>query len=171
MVLVCLALGSSHNCSPVFCGLLQSSLQSFSGLELDFKTLLFRRFIHEASAQNAAIQYNHTKYSADKGVLAFYNELMRRADCMVEPPDSYSFRRKYLGGLPQTIIKMALKARGISAEHSSIEEILDEVKRVESAQKALNLYTKQSVQAGGERSPMQHANSEPTKGQKDGGNC
>ena len=32
---------------------------------------LFRRFIHEASAQNAAIQYDHTKYSADKGVLAF----------------------------------------------------------------------------------------------------
>ena len=38
---------------------------------------LFRRFIHEASAQNAAIQYNHTKYFTDKGVLAFYNELMR----------------------------------------------------------------------------------------------
>ena len=47
---------------------------------------LFRRFIHKASAQNAAIQYDHTKYSADKRVLAFYNELMWRADCMVEPP-------------------------------------------------------------------------------------
>ena len=70
---------------------------------------------------------------------------------MVEPPNSYSFRRKYLGGLPQTIIKTALEAHGISAEHSSIEEILDEVKRVESAQKALNLYMKQSAQAGGGR--------------------
>ena len=36
---------------------------------------LFRRFIHEASAQNTAIQYDHTKYSVDKGVLAFYNKL------------------------------------------------------------------------------------------------
>ena len=89
---------------------------------------------------------------------------------MVKPPDSYSFRRKYLGSLPQTIVKTALEVRRISAEHSSIEEILDEVKRVESAQKALNLYTKQSVQAGGGRSPMQHANSEPTEGQKDEGN-
>ena len=88
---------------------------------------------------------------------------------MVEPPDSYSFRRKYLGGLPQTIVKMALEVRGISAEHSSIEEILDEVKRVESAQKALNLYTKQSVQVGGGRSPMPPASSEPTNGWKDGG--
>ena len=38
---------------------------------------LFRRFIHEASAQNTAIQYDRTKYSTDKGVLAFYNKLMR----------------------------------------------------------------------------------------------
>ena len=131
---------------------------------------LFRWFIHEASAQNAAIQYDRTKYSADKGVLTFYNELTWRADRMVEPPDSYSFRRKYLGGLPQTIVKTALEVHRISAEHSSIKEILDEVKCVESAQKALNLYTKQSVQAGGGRSPMQHANSEPTEGRKDGGN-
>ena len=131
---------------------------------------LFRRFIHKASAQNAAIQYDHTKYSTDKRVLALYNELMQRADRMVEPPDSYSFRRKYLGGLPQTIIKTVLKVCGISTEHSSIEEILVEVKHVKSAQKALNLYTKQSVQAGRGRSPMQHANSEPTEGWKDGGN-
>ena len=130
---------------------------------------LFRRFIHKASAQNAAIQYDCTKYSVDKGVLTFYNELMWRVDCMVEPPDSYSFRRKYLGGLPQTIVKTALEVRGISAEHSSIEEILDEVKRVESAQKALNLYTKQSAQVGEGRSPMPHASSEPTDGRKDGG--
>ena len=131
---------------------------------------LFRRFIHEASAQNAAIQYNCTKYSVDKGVLTFYNELTWRADCMVEPPDLYSFRRKYLGSLPQTIIKTALEVHGISAEHSSIEEILDKVKCVENAQKALNLYMKQSVQAGGGRSSMQHVSSEPTKGQKDKGN-
>ena len=54
-------------------------------------------------------------------------------DHMVEPPDSYSFRRKYLGGLPQTIVKTVLEVRRISAEHSSIEEILDEVKCIESA--------------------------------------
>ena len=62
-----------------------------------------------------------------------------------------------------------LEAHRISAEHSSIEEILDEVKRVESTQKALNLYTKQSVQVGGGRSPMPHVSSEPTDRRKDGG--
>ena len=86
---------------------------------------------------------------------------------MVEPSDSYSLRRKYLGGLSQTIVKMALGAHGISAEHSSIEEILDEVKCIESAQKVLNLYMRQSVQTGGGRSLMLHTGSEPTNGQKD----
>ena len=130
---------------------------------------LFRRFIHKASTQNAAIQYDHTKYSVDKGVLTFYNELTWQADCMVEPPDSYSFRRKYLEGLPQTIVKTALKVHGISAEHSSIEKILDKVKGIESTQKVLNLYTRQSVQTGGGRSSMLHTGSEPTNGWKDGG--
>ena len=88
---------------------------------------------------------------------------------MVEPPDSYSFRRKYLGGIPQTIVKTALEVCGISAKHSSIEEILDEVKCVESTQKALNLYTRQSVQTGRGRFLTLHAGSEPTNGWKDGG--
>ena len=87
---------------------------------------------------------------------------------MVEPPDSYSFRRKYLGGLPQTIVKTVLEAHGIFTEHSSIEEILDKVKHIESTQKALNLYMRQSMQTGGGRSLMLHAGSEPTDGQ-DGG--
>ena len=105
-----------------------------------FKNLifvLFRRFIHKACTQNAVIQYNHTKYSADKGVLVFYNELTQQMDHMVEPPDSYSFRRKYLGGLLQTIIKTVLKVHRISAEHSSTEKILDKVKGIMSTQKVL----------------------------------
>ena len=49
------------------------SVRHWSFKDLIFS--LFRRFIHEASAQNAAIQHDHTKYSADKRVRAFYNEL------------------------------------------------------------------------------------------------
>ena len=87
---------------------------------------------------------------------------------MVEPPDSYSFRRKYLGGLLQTIVKMVLEAHRISAEQSSIEEILDEVKHVESAQKALNLYMMQGMQMGRGRSLISHASSEHTNMRRDG---
>ena len=63
---------------------------------------------------------------------------------------------------------MALEAHRISTEHSSIEEILDEVKHVESTQKALNLYTKQSAQTGRGRSSTSHMSSEHADMQKDG---
>ena len=88
---------------------------------------LFQQFVHEVSAQNAANQYDHTRFSHEKGALAFYNNLKRRARRMVQPPDDYSFRRKFLRGLPHSIIKSIFEACGISAEHSTIEEILEEV--------------------------------------------
>jgi len=71
---------------------------------------LFKRFIHEATAQQAAINYDHMHYSPEKGALAFYNDLKRRAHHMVEPPDEYSFRRKFIGGLPLSIVKTVLEA-------------------------------------------------------------
>ncbi|KIO03958.1 hypothetical protein M404DRAFT_26583 [Pisolithus tinctorius Marx 270] len=38
---------------------------------------LFKRFIHEASTQNVADQFDHTRYEHEKGALAFYNDLKR----------------------------------------------------------------------------------------------
>ena len=39
---------------------------------------LFKHFVHEASAQNAADQYDRTRYDLEKGALTFYNDLCRR---------------------------------------------------------------------------------------------
>ena len=110
---------------------------------------LFKRFIHEAMAQQAVTNYDCTHYSAEKGALAFFNNMKWRAHRMVEPPDDYSFRRKFIGGLPHSIVKTVLEAQGIMAEHSTMDEILDKVKRMEGAQKALNLFVKNNPQGGG----------------------
>ena len=83
--------------------------------------------MHEASAQNAADQYDHTRFFHEKGALAFYNDLKCCACRMVQPLDNYSFRRKFLHGLPHSIIKSIFEAHRISAEHSTIKEILEEV--------------------------------------------
>ena len=88
---------------------------------------LFQQFMHEASAQNAVDQYDHTRFSHEKGALAFYNDSKHCTCVMVQPPDNYSFRRKFLYGLPHLIIKSIFEACGISAEHSTIKEILEEV--------------------------------------------
>ena len=110
---------------------------------------LFKRFIHEATAQQAMTNYDHTCYSSEKGVLAFFNDMKWHAHCMVKPPDDYLFRGKFIGGLPHSIVKTMLEAQGITAEHSTMDKILDEVKRMEGAQKALNLLMRNNPQSGG----------------------
>ena len=108
--------------------------------------------MHEASAQNAADQYNHTRFSHAKEALAFYNDLKDHACRMVQPLDDYSFRRKFLHGLPHLIIKSIFEARRISVEHSTIEEILEEVRHMETAQKAINMHMRSSHTSSGGKS-------------------
>ena len=44
---------------------------------------LYKHFVHKASAQNAADQYNRTRYDSEKGALAFYNDLCHQVYQMV----------------------------------------------------------------------------------------
>ncbi|KIK18462.1 hypothetical protein PISMIDRAFT_109427 [Pisolithus microcarpus 441] len=94
---------------------------------------LFKQFIHEASVQT----------------LAYYNNLKCCAHQMVQPPNDYSFRRKFLWGLPHSIIKSIFEARSISTEHSTIEEILEEVRHMETAQKVVNMHMRMSHAGSG----------------------
>ncbi|KAF8443733.1 hypothetical protein L210DRAFT_861970, partial [Boletus edulis BED1] len=112
---------------------------------------LFQRFVHEASAQNTADQFDHMRFSHEKEALAYYNDLKCHARRMVQPPDDYPFRRKFLCGLPHLIIRSIYEARGISAEHSMIEEILEEVRCMETAQKAINMHMRLSHTGSGEK--------------------
>jgi Ty3 transposon capsid-like protein len=65
---------------------------------------LYRRFIHEVTAQNATDKFHSVRYSKQKGALAFYNELNRHANRMVTRPDDYTFKRKFLFGLPHDLV-------------------------------------------------------------------
>ncbi|KIK22289.1 hypothetical protein PISMIDRAFT_102694 [Pisolithus microcarpus 441] len=98
---------------------------------------------------NAANKYDRTRFEYDKGALAYYNDLKCRAHRMVQPPNDYSFRRKFLQGLPHSIIKSIFEAHGISAEHSTIEEILEEVRRMETVQKVVNMHMRMSHTGSG----------------------
>ena len=66
---------------------------------------LYKQFIHEVTAQNTVTGYQKTKFSKTKGALAYYNELKCHASRMVQPPDKYSMKRKFLGGLPNNLFK------------------------------------------------------------------
>jgi len=78
------------------------------------------------------------RYSSERGALVFYNNMRCRAARMVQPPDDYSMRRKFINGLPLSLVEGVVKARGISAEHLAMEQILAEVQKMESALKMIS---------------------------------
>ena len=106
----------------------------------DLIIALYKRFIHEVTAQNASTKYHSTKYTKAKGALAFYNELEHHASRMVERPDDYSFKQKLLYSLPQEMVETLLKSRGVTAEHTSLGRMLHEIKAVESTIQAVEQY-------------------------------
>ena len=71
---------------------------------------------------------------------------------MVQPLDNYSFKRKYICRLPHFLVKSIFEVCRISAKHSTIEEILEEVLHMETAQRAISLLTKHSNNPGGKSS-------------------
>ncbi|KIK22837.1 hypothetical protein PISMIDRAFT_101728, partial [Pisolithus microcarpus 441] len=91
------------------------------------------------------------KQFVHKGALVYYNDLKHHVHRMVQPPINYSFRRKFLQGLPCSIIKSIFEACGISAEHSTIKEILKEVRCMETVQKVVNMHMRMSHTSSGGR--------------------
>ena len=113
----------------------------------DLICAMYKRFIHEVTAQNAANSYKRTKFSRTKGALAFFNDLQRHASRMVQTPDEYSMKRKFLEGLPDDLVENLLKLRQVSAEHTSLSKLLCKVKAMESSIQAYHNY-------GNERSEL-----------------
>ena len=53
--------------------------------------------------------------------LVFYDDMKRRAAGMVQLPDDYSMR-KFINGLLLSLAEGVVKSRGISAEHSPMDD-------------------------------------------------
>lgn len=107
----------------------------------DLVCAMWKRFIHDVSAQSAAEKYAATRYDPKKGALALFNEMKRNANRMVQKPDDYSFKRKFLLELPQEIIRDLFKSRKVSAEHTPIDRLLAEVKSMENSLHAIEKHS------------------------------
>src|ERR1700719_2033408 len=118
-----------------------ASIESGPGIR-EIKNKKIRRGVplHEVTTQNAATIYQKTKFSKTKGALAYYNESKRHPSRMVQPPDEYSMKRKFLGGLPDDLVENLLKSCRVSAEHTPIDKLLREVKAMECLIQAIQNY-------------------------------
>ena len=121
--------------------------------------------------QNVAEKYDKTRYSSERGALAFYNDIKCHAAWMVQPPDEYSIQRKFINGLPMSIMEGVVKSCRISVEHSPMEQILVEVQRMESALKMISSYSRaQQVKSSHKSSSVDDRTKDrPSSGNSDKG--
>jgi hypothetical protein len=102
----------------------------------DVITALYDQFIHELSIQDATQKFYSVKYTTDGGVYRFYHELQCYVSRMIHEPNSYTFNTQLMMGLPSSMIWSVID-KGMTAETSSLNEILHMAKRVEEGTKVI----------------------------------
>ena len=106
---------------------------------------LHRQFVRQATVQLATEKYEATTFRASTGVSGLYTEMMRHATQMIEPPGKYVFRRKFLRELPDEMTSTILRTSKLTAEHNSIDKILEEALAIENADKTARLFQQQKA--------------------------
>ncbi|KAF8316299.1 hypothetical protein DL93DRAFT_2096228 [Clavulina sp. PMI_390] len=101
---------------------------------------LYDRFIPRTARAQAIDDFNRCNYSSDRGIVDFWSRLRVMASRMPVYPDSYTLARRFLSGLPMNILEYITVTRGLSAEDSSIEELLRAARDVESSLQMLRLH-------------------------------
>ncbi|PBK59081.1 hypothetical protein ARMSODRAFT_1027709 [Armillaria solidipes] len=126
-----------------------NSVEDCNGnVEDDFPTFmqvvngLFRRFIHESSLYDVVQYFKSVTYASAGGVRQLFTDLTRFANIMPSPSDVYSFRHQLLISIP-TRIRREITREGITAEASTVDQIMQQALIVERGSKAEQYYSPQ----------------------------
>ncbi|KAJ3731299.1 hypothetical protein DFJ43DRAFT_1155809 [Lentinula guzmanii] len=85
---------------------------------------LYQRFVHDASISQITDRFHLVTYSQPGGVKSLFSELKRWATCMPIPPDMYTFKKRILLLIPESMCDHLMKIEKISAERSLINNIM-----------------------------------------------
>src|SRR5215471_233719 len=102
---------------------------------------LFDRCVQAATVHQATKRFEEVLYTPDKGVKDYYSNLTRWASRMPQPPNAYSFRKRFLNGLPNEIIGKMIE-RGAVPEYASIRTMVKTVQRIEDNRVLQNFYVR-----------------------------
>ncbi|KAI0337175.1 hypothetical protein BDW22DRAFT_1349346 [Trametopsis cervina] len=96
-----------------------------------------------ATAQLASDRFDQVRFQATTGVTGLSNELIKHASRMIQPPDPYSMRRRFMSALPSNVARQLIQVHRLTAENSKYRRLLHEAIKVENANRALELYQQQ----------------------------
>jgi len=95
---------------------------------------LYHAFITTTTAQKAMEEYLNIKYSKEEGILGFHHDLVMWAGQLAQYPDDYSFKRRIMNGLPSDCLYHLTMYDKLTAEHSSMEDIVQKARHYEQTQ-------------------------------------
>jgi len=121
---------------------------------------LYRAFITTTMAQKAMEEYLNIKYSKEEGILGFHRDLVMWAGRLAQYPDDYSFKRRIINGLPSDCLYHLTMYNKLTAEHSSMEDIVQKARHYEQTRASLK------VGRNIERQPGQGSSMPTTSGQQ-----
>ncbi|KAL0565324.1 hypothetical protein V5O48_016700 [Marasmius crinis-equi] len=101
---------------------------------------LYRRFIHDASLHKVADRYESVRYSKPRGVEGLFNSLKKHAKALPTPPDAYTFRKRLMILLPAHYTESLTKIHKVTAERSTLDQIMDAALTIEQGEKADEYY-------------------------------
>src|ERR1700721_433954 len=129
---------------------------------------LHAQFITRQAAIDAAFRFKNHRYNRTDGVLKFHRELTVYADQMVQTPDEFSFKSKFMDELPYEVVQHIVQQRGLSFEVNNLDEILAAALEWEGGNKVLQTWQKnkaaseeESSDAPLDRSQYDSAEDEP----------
>lgn len=86
---------------------------------------MYARFVRQGSSTKASEDFDAVRFSKSKGgVDAFYNQLLKYAQRMIVYPDGYTLAKRFYNGLPADIAADITKIHRITAENSTIQQLL-----------------------------------------------
>jgi hypothetical protein len=92
---------------------------------------LFKAFIDESALQLAVQSYYRVRYSEDKGVHSYIRELKKKANRLTSKPDEFTFRERFVDGLPERLVEKMIDRYDITAESSTIDQMTAAIRKVE----------------------------------------
>ncbi|KAF9255495.1 hypothetical protein L218DRAFT_1081822 [Marasmius fiardii PR-910] len=101
---------------------------------------LYRCFIHEALLTKVIDQYEAVSYSKSRSVQGLFNTLKNFAKCLPTPPDAYTFRKRLFLLLPEYIVDTMTTVHKITAERSSLTDIMETAISLEQGEVAHEYY-------------------------------
>ncbi|KAK1219919.1 hypothetical protein PQX77_017343 [Marasmius sp. AFHP31] len=99
---------------------------------------IFDHCVQMSTVQEAATQFDNVQYDPKKGIKDYYNTLRRWAGQITNIPDKFTFKRQFVKGLPDYLIREMTK-RGSIPDYVTVRTMVKTVQRYETDQSLLSV--------------------------------